>query len=259
MKKYKLIKEYPGSPNLGFTVSNNTDSGKYWFKDISNMSTILYSDKFIQDYPEFWEEIIDKDYEILSIISSRTGIIYKKDSQLKDVFCYIDGKRPFYTIKSIDNILFLIYSIKRLSDNEIFTIGDKITVKGNKKLGIISIDILRDWSDGYFGDADIALENFIKVIEKPLFTTTDGVDIFKGDKYYNLDYYYNLKLIKNASMIKPSFDISKYFSTKEKAEEYIIYNKSVLSLNDLIKLDVSKDGEVYIDEVEKLIKQKLDL
>lgn len=45
MKKYKLIKIYPGSPILG-TI------WEYRTKDFSN-------------YPEFWQEVIEKEYQMV--------------------------------------------------------------------------------------------------------------------------------------------------------------------------------------------------
>lgn len=58
MKKYRLIKEYPGSPKLGTIVeSQNAVSG------------ILFEGKalyFIETSPEYWEEIVEKNYEIIN-------------------------------------------------------------------------------------------------------------------------------------------------------------------------------------------------
>ena len=42
----------------------------------------------VEPSKEFWEEVVEKDYEILSFKNILTGIILKKDSQLKDTFCF---------------------------------------------------------------------------------------------------------------------------------------------------------------------------
>lgn len=68
MKKYKLIKEYPGSPGLGYITSSENLIRLY------------------REYPEFWEEIVEKDYEILSwrqkqykCIVEKEGCLYKEE------------------------------------------------------------------------------------------------------------------------------------------------------------------------------------
>ena len=72
MSKYKHIKKHPGSPELGIIIdTSKIKSGKFgWFeKDLFTGGYIQknYLIKDVIEYPEFWEEIIEKDYEILSI------------------------------------------------------------------------------------------------------------------------------------------------------------------------------------------------
>jgi hypothetical protein len=53
MKKYKLIKTYPGSPDLGTEVQeHNTKSGFYY--DEHRMSVLRYH---VENQPEYWEEV----------------------------------------------------------------------------------------------------------------------------------------------------------------------------------------------------------
>lgn len=57
---------------------------------------------------EFWEEVIEKDYEILSYISKlKNAIISSEDDW-------------------INHGDWDIHSVKRLSDGEVFTVGDKL-------------------------------------------------------------------------------------------------------------------------------------
>ena len=53
MKKFKLIKEYPRSPKLGTEIE---------IKE-SEVNTI-------KTYPEYWQEIIEKKYEILELFTN---------------------------------------------------------------------------------------------------------------------------------------------------------------------------------------------
>ena len=95
-----------------------------------------------------------------------------------------------------------------------------------------------------------------------MFTTEDGVDIFEGDKYFICTASLS-NCINNEGIVSKFFKPNpnyKYFSTKEKAEEYILMNKPVLSLNDILKIlpkYISLAEARYL-ELEKLVKTKLN-
>lgn len=62
------------------------------------------------------------------------------------------------------------------------------------------------------------VENF-EDFNKPLFTTTDGVEIYDGDKYYFVDGYFFI----NKSIAKKNLWTAKRsFSTRELAEKYVL-------------------------------------
>lgn len=140
----------------------------------------------VEPSSNFWEEIVEKDYEILSYIHNGSKHIWKKDSQLKDTFCLEDGKSPFTRLEDILKYpkIYLIHSVKRLSDGEVFTAGDKIkdvelgtcSIRGfkiiNKKMHIIYLDY------------DYPLEKTIKA-KQPLFTTTQKEEIIEIIKEFN--------------------------------------------------------------------------
>ena len=88
--KYKLIKKYPGSDSVGTIVTGYGKDG--WYSKGPGGKT--YDWTLIVYNPEYWEEVVEKDYEILKT-------------------CPIEG---------------IIYSVKRLSDGEVFTVGDRIKV-----------------------------------------------------------------------------------------------------------------------------------
>jgi hypothetical protein len=63
MKKYKLIKEYPGSPELGTEIQeHNVASGFYY--DKNRMCVLRYH---VENQPEYWEEVNDI-YYMVSLI-----------------------------------------------------------------------------------------------------------------------------------------------------------------------------------------------
>ena len=71
MKKYKLIKEYPGSPNLGqiaLPYTNNKNAVVHYIVDRNNKKDSIYTaifKKHVEDSPEYWEEVVDVWYVVL--------------------------------------------------------------------------------------------------------------------------------------------------------------------------------------------------
>ena len=194
MKKYRLIKEYPGSTELGA------------IKLTQNIS-------IEGEYPEFWEEVVDNNPLKLEI-----GKTYK-----------IQYRHCLSPVKTV--------TITRFTEQG-FPWSDNIK-------GIITEDY-----------------NLIEEVKKPLFTTEDGVDIFKGDEYLFIVLNENLSsnwIIQSSvcdwdNPKKPPLG-KLQFSKKEKAEEYILMNKPCLSINDILsKLCTST---VRINNLKKLVKSKL--
>jgi len=261
--KYKLVKEYPGSPKLG-TILTHEELQYY-------------------NWNEYYQEVFEKDYEILSLIEDK--LIYNCDKYSKD-----------YINQLFNTIGVNIHSVKR-KDGEIFTIGDRLDEKCFRKLSrhplsegihdniITKIAIVKKHASEVAGHLEIQngklmfsasnkwnnlnvlLSEAIKY-KQPLFTTEDGVDIFENNtSIYHVDKSLNIKFIKHKDFKVISKNV-KYFSTKEKAEEYILLNKPVLSLKDLMKFFPDtyipfKKGESATEDIntkslEKLVQQKLN-
>ena len=55
MKKYKLIKEYPGSPDLGTIVEKREKTQTYYY--VYNDRKIGVLKEHVEDNPEYWEAI----------------------------------------------------------------------------------------------------------------------------------------------------------------------------------------------------------
>ncbi len=254
MKKYKLIKEYPGSPIIG-TIAK-FEKGKWYCHMIPKLQG---SDDELHSlgcgevklYPEFWEEVVEKDYEILE---------YKTESGISCKAPFLSDSHQFYIDERCK-----IYSIKRISDNSIFTIGDDVLSKTcsvpNK---ILSIEIINNKIRLYPRNSFYNLEDVCKAKQK-LFTTEDGVDIFENSsEFYWLDKGLNIKNSGHTT-IYTNIPNTLYFSTKEKAEEYILYNKPCLSLNDIFK-DVEEmrkglktfENSQLAKRFKKLVQQKLN-
>lgn len=261
MKKFKLIKRYPGlSPKVKIGDIAVTKKGWGCYGIYSRFGEWSDENYFLNE-PGFWEEC--KEYEILSFITE--DMIFTKNSEGR----YGNENSVYWTLedelKAVKNGYRKIHSVKRLSDEEIFFIGDKVTYKtgSNWIINNFSIDSDGDYmmaSAGTLKDpwCSISNENFSKSKTK-LFTTEDGIDIFEGDKfYYIMDNWRILEFECKTKESKSSNGLD--FSTKEKAEEYILENKPCLSLMDCLKWATSDEKarlHLNLDKLKLLVKSKL--
>lgn len=250
--KYKLIKEYPGSPELGYIFE-----------------TKLYDD--YKDFPEFWEEIIEKDYEILSFKYGNGCLYYLK---LRNNGYYVQSDQTIessinYTLEEllddVKNYNCNIHSVKRLSDGEVFTIGDICSPIGKYDCNIHSITKIWFCDPGYLrlssNNYTLDITNIQHSKKKPLFTTEDDVDIFEGDEYYHTKPDFKISYGGKAdNMVSGNLIGIKgyhYFSTKEAAEEYIVMNKPVLSLNDIKNYNNATVYTIVANNLKDLVKSKI--
>ena len=237
MRKFKLIKEYPGSPELD-TIEEVEDN--FGHKMMGTCGRYLYN---ISTSPEFWEEVVEKDYEILSFTDNAKvpRIDTKRENGLFGISIGANyQKTGLYEERLYGTKCWNIHSVKRLSDGEIFTIGDKI-ICPNKKIQPIEYIIVSNneiWL-GIVNKYEAGGPHQLSHINKAfiLFKTEDGVEIYKGDSAYIvwLDRKHQASHLNSdkPTNIYAIIDNVKYFSTKEKAEEYVLMNKPCLSINDI--------------------------
>lgn len=241
--KYKLIKEYPGSPGIGYITSFDKND-----EDWSTPNMLIISD--CKDYPEFWEKIVEKDYEILQFIcKDKRGvenvgtILTKRQNGSFWIF-------PHWTEEEMLKLShYAIYSIKRLSDGEIFTIGDVCDGVSYERRPIIEFKINENTLSIRQEFGLTKLSN-LKKSKTPLFTTEDGISICDGDDVYwiDLDKYqdgtnyltWTISNIKNINRQKMPINIGKYFAKWGPAIDYIENNKPQFSKKDM--LDFATDA-----------------
>ena len=233
MKKYRLIKEYPGSSSLG---------------------TIFHIGGFAGDvskYPEFFEEVVEKDYEILSY--------FKKDRPA----CVTTKKRGGERHEEFWNI----HSVKRLSDGEVFTVGDIVEVReqGSKKV-IEKFEIVNDkssirngvWIEYPCGGSH--LRNATKV-KHQIFLTHDGKDIFEGDTVWYVNKktfaYHYVTAYPDGGFHS---SINAYFLTKSAAENYLIQKSHSLSIEDFWEFICWGGSTIAKSKrLKRLVKERLNL
>ena len=187
----------------------------------------------------------------------KTGeIITYKDGIIKSANCSIEtGVEP--SSEFWMEILFITDDGVEMFENGIYHVPQR---KGKKYKGYCSFTAsgIDKYNDNVkrFASKQKVLE-FIKDFNKePILTTFDNVELF------NQDVYYFIWLNKPAhgqeinkvykAIVRPLEEDASwssdavFFSTKESAEDYILLNKPILSLNDLISVwGNNKDFDVY--------------
>lgn len=277
MKTYKLIQKYPGSFELGHLAV--LDKSKTYY----DLGTTTRGRDYIEYNPVYWQEVCP---ECLENIKTCNTFGCKKEQDYEIISFYSDSNKRIFTVKElkVSNPMFMlmnyvennawhIHSVKRVSDGEIFTIGDKVKCwDGIKTIERVflhksNIDKLGFWMIGQTGPdiSSYTLEHIQKT-KQPLFTTEDGVDIFEGDTVWHTNLNPNLKIyssiVKNKTPITTS--VKGLYSTKKAAENYIKMNKPCLSLQEITELwyelynESMKVGyKGYYNELTKIVKQKL--
>jgi hypothetical protein len=220
MAKYKLIKKFPGSASLGTVI--DTD-------DVAFGITHNYT-----DYPEFWEKVVEKDWEILN--QGYNGLIGKWE----------------------------IKAVKRKCDGEIFSVGDKLDFRDGevRKITGISLD---DTGVSEFSKRSIPwLEcgkdygtclDWAIHYKEPTLITEDGVKILKGDECWACDKATLRDLGKVDWKNAHPFKEGLYFSTREAAEKYIEENKPMYSKKDMLSFGASMSSTLYPYQCEGCLEQ----
>lgn len=243
MKKYKLIKKYPGVKlEVGDIVEyiippSGTIYQYYCVKKSEGISGVLP-----QDYPEFWKEVIEEEYKILSFTNPNgTPMMVGETDQGWFTGVQETGSNNYRNVKWLLIREYKILSIKRLSDGEVFTIGDTVTdvMSDNKNVTIsrLSIHLNKLCIEVVKGSltTNVTL-SFLDKVKQPLCKSEDGVDIYEDDLVVCFDkedwitrnekYSFQPRDVKDPNYL--------FFSTLEAANEYILMNKPCLSLQDVM-------------------------
>jgi len=272
MVRYKCVKEYPGSPKLGTEV-NYSEKHKIYNYNGGNFYTELPKHQ-VENLPEFWEEIKENEFLILSVSATKENTLYKVGHVDK-----ITNTKS-YTKCILEDSMSLgyweIHSVQRLSDGEIFKLGDAVARgrdwKGWKNPACIirsfkvrnreiEVEIQQEEDSSNY-----PLGGFYHVKE-PLFTTEDGVDKYLGDNCYVIPL--SSWTIGNGTITSAAFSAAKArFHSKDAAEKWVDENKPKYSIKDIQDIVVFfevtplglgelkyKDLSIFIEE---LLKRKYD-
>jgi len=166
-------------------------------------------DRCIETNSSWFQKIEEKTYEILGLGAS-----------VWDVGC--------------------IYKVRRLSDGEIFSVGDKIKYSSEVKT-ITGFEIFG--TDCMMVKCGTALYSLDCIKHhKPILTTEDGKDIYNNDIVYGVSKYdgahisqYNIKKKCSDGFRQTDNDHYWYFSTLSLAEKFVEENKPQFSKKDMIE------------------------
>ncbi len=197
-----------------------------------------------------WEEIIAKTYEILSFISIAGEFSTRRKNELFLNDSNKDKEGEYIEESHLDGEYWKIHSIKKLSTGEIFTVGDKVYwnwSESSQKFFILEkieilegdINLFMKYECGFVNEFKSLFDyKDLKHYKEPIFTTCDGVEVFEGDVFWNVNPLFELneyQVINDKYELMFLNDGSKQFSTKEAAEKYSILNKPQYSVSDIVK------------------------
>ncbi|MEX0597645.1 MAG: hypothetical protein WD512_14225 [Candidatus Paceibacterota bacterium] len=253
--KYRLIKEYPGSPELGYISKAKQGTEHYWMGSWYNPS----------DYPEYWTEVKEVDHEILSFLTLSTGFILTKHDN--DLFGCGTGDYSEEDVLSGDpdrvdwgkdtsDYGYKIHSVET-SDGLVLTLGDRVRNKAGQSFIIskfyynCSGEKLLCNGEGT-GDGHISVNKVIK--DSVIFVSEDGVNVYEGDLVFKVSRNFQLeKSFICSDKIYFSEDCF-YFRNRNNAKKFILLNSPSLSLKEVCRnLMLSCEEK---DKLEKLIRSK---
>lgn len=217
-------------------------------------SSPLYQGRYkdLEDFKKSKEKDIPKNWEILSV-SQENGSGWSCDKNIFDWY--------------LKNHNYVINQVKRLSDGEVFTVGERYSYGKEGILTAFRIAGTREMlCDIEFDKTNLYSNAPLRAIDKvkpkvPLFTTEDGVEIFDPNCEVfgvNKDFDCYNKLTVKSFPIKNTDWI--WFSSKYKRDEYILNNKPIeVSFSDLHKFIRSHEHGTSINAIHDYFKSKLKL
>lgn len=203
---------------------------------------------------------IVKTYSEHYYISTETACIPKRFIELSNDWEEVVERD--YEVTLTRRVPYTILSVKRLSDGEVFSVGDLITGHSYTDARVIKkIKIRYDESiqlEQKYGSTDLA---YATKVQQPLFLTHDGKDIIPGHIvwYVNKKNFYH-DHFQAFSGIKFNSDLNAYFLTKAAAENYIVQKSHTLSIEDFWEFDSWGGSTIAKSKrLKRLVKERLNL
>lgn len=248
MRKFKLIKTYPSGEKLGciveekMYVENGIEKKYYEGGDQPG----AFSLQNIEGFPEFWEEIKEEpNYLITAFTMKGTGA--HRPINADGTYGYTF---PFITLKEMLEEGHDIYSVKNRAGIEMSikdTVFYNCILNKNdcRKIPIFEIKGFvvngnRIYAYNKGKTESIEISYLGKNKKEPIYTTTDGVDVYDGDKIY----FYLLPKGEIVGKLKDCFFIGNFsqqdrevadryltFTSEENRDKYIKENKKPIFIS----------------------------
>lgn len=234
MKKYKLVKPYPGSLEVGTEVTwgNHGLNGECYQARVK-AGIFRFNKDTIENNPEFWQEVPKPEFQILSFTY---GFLPKLISyEVTSDESLFQAKR-LCVRRTAEQLLeegHKIHSVRRLSDGLVITVGDTIVTKN-----VLTAEIVTGFRFNYgktsfkeglwvtINNGGMHLDR-IKEVHKPILVTEDGVPVYTYNsvQYWVMEgkYEYGLTLLcrQNVELLKNNPETFKVFSSESAAREYV--------------------------------------
>ncbi len=202
---------------------------------------------------EHW--VINDSYSYKLIVDKSLGLV-KRSPEIYKIFSTEEAANE-YVRKLNPEPLYTTYDgVKRFEyQREYWVIKD--TYIPSHDFTICEYNLIGSLSEPttwkIFSTEEKALEYVESVKPKPLFTSEDGVEIFEGDSIFYVEtddapensYKVNTYKVQQAGRFTSDKTIYA-FSTKEAAEDWILHNRPVISLKDLLDLRYAGGGAYFL-------------
>ena len=258
MEKYKLIKAYPGSLEVGTEVvwgSHGLSGDCYQAKVKAGI--FRFSKDTIEKNPEFWQKVPKPEFQILNFTyGSVPGLISYEVTSNESIF----QPRGLCVQRTAEQLLeegHKIHSVKRLSDGLVITVGDTVVTKNVLTTEVVTGFRFNDGKTAFKQGLWVTIKNGgmhlerIKEVRKPILVTEDGVPVYSYNsrQHWVIDgsYEYALGLCReNVKLLQNNPESFKVFSSELAAREYVRKNTPLFITEDGVKI-FEKDSYWYVD------------
>lgn len=182
----------------------------------------------LNNFKDLYREKRSPEYEILSFDGSKFS---EEQVRAAAKFGEYDPNGIYVAYALQHN--FPIHSVRRLSDGEVFTLGDELVLENGEKHKIVGFDANEQWVGGirmlieetYGFSRGVTLYYATKLpTPKPLFTTEDGVEVHSGENCWVVrpQVQGGYKLIRWHEVCESGMQYGeRYFSQQKAAQEWI--------------------------------------
>ena len=240
MKKYKLIKAFPGSPFVGDIAIYKE---KYDYYHIDNNYHAPQPKELIEGFSEYWVKHLFDLPSGFPVFVGDTCWVYRKDQNdiVSTTFIDVDYKNiltpnvVFFdkeqALKHLENVNIKakgkdVLKTRNITEDTILYIKGKTTPFGVQRFYYFRHE---PYVGVYLGNNHYTIDEIL--------TKTEYTKIVKKKKWYGVDILdWKLKEMEDCGLDMATDRICKWFETEKERDEYVKLNKKRFSMQDIILL-----------------------